>query len=191
MSNLLHRSDVIFEIISAIESTGEVTAEQYDIDAIADDCFTYMDGDGQAAAAGWVQTADFDQFWSAVAKNEKKPRTLADVRKWAPWTVDQWEDWEGNPDAEKSSVFTLGVEEQTEDGIQKDIPKCFLMASIYKAGINNFTGELVLVTTDTVLVSSDPEDAKTLDAVLEHGWRDQFDQWVHSRALCYADHVSF
>ena len=59
------KQDLIdYEIIPAIESGGEVTREDYDIDAIAD-AVSDVDEKGR-----YYQKASEDEFWEIVAANE-------------------------------------------------------------------------------------------------------------------------
>ena len=57
------RDDAIAAVIDAIEATGEATADEYDIDAIADEVV----GD---YASGY-QLADEDTFWAAVERHAR------------------------------------------------------------------------------------------------------------------------
>lgn len=60
--------DVHTEIVTALESSAEVADAdaEFDIEAIADECFVY-----DAAAGGFVQSADTVEFWASVERNAR------------------------------------------------------------------------------------------------------------------------
>ena len=60
------RDDVIAHITDAIEAGGNAQASEFDLDAIADACYTYEPAAGHIQDAGFTQTADVDEFWAAV-----------------------------------------------------------------------------------------------------------------------------
>ncbi|UCR89234.1 hypothetical protein [Mycetocola spongiae] len=62
------RDEAVQSIITAIEATGEATAAEYNLDAIAEDLITFHDGaEGDTInlnAQGF--TVDEDAFWQSV-----------------------------------------------------------------------------------------------------------------------------
>lgn len=64
MTTFTTRTDVLAEITTAIEAGGVATAADYDLDAIADDTYTF-----DTATQAFVQTADHDEFWAAVTRH--------------------------------------------------------------------------------------------------------------------------
>lgn len=69
------RSEVDAEISDAIEAAGTEVARaaEYDLDAIARECYEYRSQPGKAQAAGFVQTSTTEEFWASVQRNEKAP----------------------------------------------------------------------------------------------------------------------
>lgn len=60
-------------IVEAIDASGEVTADQYDIDAIADAVLDTDDRGRWGMAAGYVDEdgyGDAEAFWAVVARHE-------------------------------------------------------------------------------------------------------------------------
>lgn len=57
------RNDVLAEIAAAIEAGGEARSAEFDLDAIADDTYTF-----DTAQQAFVQTATETEFWSAVER---------------------------------------------------------------------------------------------------------------------------
>lgn len=75
MQKYTTRHDVNAEIVAAIESGGSAFADEYDLDAIADECYPY--NPGQQA---FVCTATTDEFWASVQRNARAlngPRLIA------------------------------------------------------------------------------------------------------------------
>ena len=62
------KADVVAEITQAIEN-GDARAEEYDLDAIADECFTYDPAAGHIQHAGYHQTATVEEFWQSVERH--------------------------------------------------------------------------------------------------------------------------
>lgn len=65
--NMTTDRDARQEIITAIEGTGEVTRDEYDIDRILDLAYEFRPG------VGFVQTATVGEFWRIVQESEKAP----------------------------------------------------------------------------------------------------------------------
>lgn len=85
MTTYTTRTDAITAVIAAIEATGEATAAEYDIDAIADEVIG-------SHAAGYAITDDEHAFWAAVANHARPPRMdggeLQTVREYLGLTID-------------------------------------------------------------------------------------------------------
>lgn len=60
--------DVIAEITEAIEN-GPASADDFDLDAIAVECYAYNPSYGRLQGAGWTLTADPEEFWQSVERN--------------------------------------------------------------------------------------------------------------------------
>ncbi|MCX7445805.1 hypothetical protein OS125_11235 [Corynebacterium sp. P7003] len=59
------------DIIAAIEATGIASADEYNIDAIARECYEYDPAHGHIQDAGFICTADVDEFWASVERHAK------------------------------------------------------------------------------------------------------------------------
>ena len=57
------------DIITAIESTGVASADEYNINAIASECYEYDPALGHIQDAGFICIADTDEFWASVERN--------------------------------------------------------------------------------------------------------------------------
>jgi hypothetical protein len=85
--NILHstKQDVIdHEIVPALTVPGVSAPEEYDIDAIFDQCWAY-----DAEAGGFVPTADADRFWEVVEASVALLIVVAHA----------WSGWEDRADA--------------------------------------------------------------------------------------------
>lgn len=61
--------DVHAEIVQAIENDSSALAAEYNLDAIAADCYTYDPAAGRIQDAGWKATADVEDFWASVERH--------------------------------------------------------------------------------------------------------------------------
>lgn len=66
MPTFTTRTDVLAEITTAIEVGGAATAAEYDLDAVADETYTF-DTDAQV----FVPTATAEEFWASVARHAR------------------------------------------------------------------------------------------------------------------------
>jgi hypothetical protein len=57
-------------IADAIEAGGATSADEYDIEAIFDDCFSEFDSTWQSGEGAFHLTATDDEFWASVQRHE-------------------------------------------------------------------------------------------------------------------------